>query len=108
MIYFVVPKGLNYSLRMFDTEQEAVAWTDARVPYLTQNGFNPHPYEVIAIDESACRYHHTASRRGYMSRKNPRGTIDFYRGKFGKGYVVLRPRWDTSNYIYVDYYILDD
>lgn len=48
--------------------------------------------------------HHTASRRGYVSRKSD-GRIEPYDGKFGKGYVILSPRWDTSQYVWITYYI---
>lgn len=48
--------------------------------------------------------HHTASRRGYISRKSD-GRIEPYDGRFGKGYVILRPRWDTTQYINVTYFV---
>ena len=48
--------------------------------------------------------HHTASAKGYFSRKVAE-ELEEYAGKFGKGYKVHRPRFDTSNYHYVDYYI---
>ena len=47
---------------------------------------------------------HTAAAQGYMSRKKTE-ELEEYMGKFGKGYKVHRPRFDTSNYHYVDYYI---
>ena len=50
------------------------------------------------------QYHHTASRRGYVSRRS-QGYIEPYAGRYGKGYVWVRPRWDTSYYVYVSYYI---
>lgn len=49
-------------------------------------------------------HHHTASRRGYVSRKYE-GIVKPYSGKFGVGYVVMLPRWDTTNYCYIQYYI---
>lgn len=48
--------------------------------------------------------HHTASRRGYVSRKSE-GVIESYTGKFGKGYAVITPRWDSTQYVYVTYYV---
>lgn len=48
--------------------------------------------------------HHTAAARGYVSRKCP-GIIKPYSGNFGTGYIVQRPRYDTTRYIYIDYYI---
>ncbi len=49
-------------------------------------------------------YHHTASRRGYISRKID-GIVEPYKGRFGEGYVILSPRYDTTVYISVSYYI---
>lgn len=34
--------------------------------------------------------HHTASARGYVSRKSS-GTIEKYVGRFGRGYKVITP-----------------
>jgi hypothetical protein len=48
--------------------------------------------------------HHTASRRGYESRKG-NGHCEPYSGRFGKGFIWVSPRWDTSSYVYVTYYI---
>ena len=49
--------------------------------------------------------HHTASRRGYVSRRNPDGIIESYSGKFGRGYIRVTPRWDTTQYVTVEYYV---
>lgn len=49
--------------------------------------------------------HHTASRRGYASRKAPEGRIESYSGKFGRGYVRVTPRWDTTQYVTIEYYV---
>ena len=48
--------------------------------------------------------HHIASRRGYVSRKGD-GIVEPYSGKFGKGYILVTPRFDTTQYVYVSYYI---
>jgi hypothetical protein len=56
--------------------------------------------------ENTMKLHHIASRRGYISRKSA-GEVESYKGKFGEGYIILRPRFDTTNYIYVEYYIAD-
>ena len=50
------------------------------------------------------RVHHTATRRGYESRKGD-GHVEEYNGRFGKGYIAITPRWDTTCYVYVTYYI---
>ena len=49
--------------------------------------------------------HHTATARGYISHKIEYFGPREYTGKFGTGYTVERPRWDTTNYHYIDYYI---
>lgn len=49
-------------------------------------------------------YHHTGSRRGYESRKGE-GHVEVYNGRFGQGYVAITPRWDTTQYVNVEYYI---
>lgn len=56
------------------------------------------------VAEGKLQVHHTASRRGYISRKSE-GKVEEYTGKFGTGYVLLTARWDTTNYCYVTYYI---
>ena len=48
--------------------------------------------------------HHTASRRGYLSRKSEQ-QVEEYSGKFGKGFILVTPRYDTTQYVYVTYYI---
>lgn len=60
---------------------------------------------VHEIESNAAYYlHHTASRRGYVSRKSS-GTVEPYSGKFGTGYVVISPRYDTTQYVNIAYYI---
>lgn len=62
--------------------------------------------KTIEEIERTMKLHHIASRRGYISRKSA-GEVETYKGKFGEGYIILRPRIDTTNYIYVEYYIAD-
>ena len=50
------------------------------------------------------RHHHRASRRGYLSRKCE-GTVEPYKGRFGKGYIIVTPRWDSTQYVNIDYYV---
>lgn len=56
-----------------------------------------------------CEERHTSSRRGYVSRRpNEDGTygkVFDYNGRFGEGYVLVRPRWDSTQYVYVTYFI---
>jgi len=55
-------------------------------------------------NDARYEYHHTASCRGYESRRGE-GHIEPYSGRFGKGYVWYIPRRDTAQYRYVAYYI---
>ena len=48
---------------------------------------------------------HTALMRGYVSRKNPEGVMLKYSGKWGTGYKVLTPSWESTRYCYVTYYV---
>lgn len=50
------------------------------------------------------KLHHTASRKGYESRKTS-GHVEPYSGKFGKGFILVTPRWDTTRFVNIEYYI---
>jgi hypothetical protein len=50
------------------------------------------------------KLHHTGSKRGYISRTSA-GVVSKYSGKFGTGYTISRPRYDTTQYVYVTYYV---
>lgn len=50
------------------------------------------------------KLHHTASAMGYVSRKSD-GYAEKYSGRFGKGYKLYLPRWDTTVYCTVEYWI---
>lgn len=58
----------------------------------------------INVNGKTYTLHHTASRRGYESRKG-NGHTEEYTGKFGAGYIVVTPRWDTTQYVNIAYYI---
>lgn len=60
-------------------------------------------YNQLKSDPMFIR-HHSASMRGYVSRKaDPQ--VYPYSGRFGEGYKVIMPRWDTTRYVYVVYYV---
>lgn len=48
---------------------------------------------------------HTAKRMGYVSRKKPDGIVVPYNGRYGTGYVHLTPRFDTTRFCNVTYYV---
>lgn len=74
---------------------------------MTENTQTPkNIYEVFALAHARkLEHHHTALFRGYVSRKNAGGIVEKYSGKFGKGYKVLRPNWNSTRYSKVDYFI---
>ena len=49
--------------------------------------------------------HHTSLLRGYVSRKNKSGIIEKYDGRFGKGYTIKKPNYQSTKYIFVEYWI---
>ena len=57
------------------------------------------------LGESPLKEHHTASARGYVSRKGT-GYTEAYRGRFGIGVVHHSPRYDSTSYHYKTYYTL--
>lgn len=82
--------------------------------------------DIITINGKNYEYHHTGSAYGYESRKPHKTPIDKhgrtlygdfgetdwehgrwieYDGRFGKGYIHISPRWDTTQYINKHYYI---
>lgn len=63
-----------------------------------------------AIDElysEGYEYHHYALKRGYISRKIV-GILKPYNGRFGEGYVIEKPRFDTTQYHVVQYFVRMD
>lgn len=57
--------------------------------------------------KKTCYFSHTSTRRGYVSRRGP-GKIIPYAGRYGSGYIHVRPRWDTTQFIYYDYYLFPE
>lgn len=51
--------------------------------------------------------HHTSVIMGYVSRKTW-ARIELYEGRFGKGFKLLEPRYDTSRFVYCTYYVKED
>ena len=59
------------------------------------------------LDNDNYYYHHSASRRGYVSRRC-KPQVEPYKGRFGEGYIVVKPRWDTTQYVGIEYHIKND
>lgn len=51
------------------------------------------------------KLHHTAMKSGYISRKNKDGIIEKYDGRFGKGFTVSKPNFESTRYYFISYYI---
>lgn len=47
---------------------------------------------------------HTSLVREYVSRKTG-SVIRPYKGRFGAGFAVLSPNWESSRYSFITYYI---
>ena len=50
------------------------------------------------------RRSHSATRQGYVSRKTA-GQVLEYRGRYGNGFVIDTPRFDSTRYILRTYYV---
>ena len=57
--------------------------------------------------DNGYREHHKALMRGYISRKKDY-VIEPYVGRFGIGFKVLQPRFDTTQYIDCTYFVLQE
>ena len=59
-----------------------------------------------ALKRLGFRFDHGATERGYISRK-----IDYkicpYIGRFGIGVKVIFPRYDSTQYVNIEYHIMD-
>ena len=58
------------------------------------------------LKEFGFRFDHSASERGYISRKIDCNIVP-YIGRFGIGVKVIFPRCDTTQYVDIEYHILD-
>ena len=58
------------------------------------------------LKELGFRFDHSASERGYISRKTDYKIVP-YIGRFGIGVKVIFPRTDTTQYVNIEYHILD-
>lgn len=48
--------------------------------------------------------HHKSAKAGYISRKL-QYVREEYHGRFGDGYILLRPRYDTQRYVTCEYWV---
>lgn len=54
--------------------------------------------------EKNYKFHHHALARGYVSRKHDPQILP-YNGRFGKGYKVVAPNYNSTRYCWVLYYV---
>ena len=79
----------TFPITPLSTEQKAQAWRTIMT--------NPKLH-----------FHHTATAQGYVSRKRKEFIIEPYKGRFGSGYKIHYPRYDTTQYHCVSYYIYEE
>ena len=58
-----------------------------------------------AMEDAGYRYSHTALVSGYVSRRNPDGYVEMYKGLYGEGLKELLPNWDSSRFCLCKYFI---
>ena len=54
--------------------------------------------------KEGCIEHHTATVRGYISRRSKLYAVAEYSGKYGEGYTILKPNYASTRYSYITYY----
>ena len=59
---------------------------------------------IKTLVQNGYSLHHTSAIAGYVSRKIW-ARIELYEGRFGKGFKILEPRYDTSRFVYCAYYV---
>lgn len=60
---------------------------------------------TISDIKANCKELHTSRARRYVSRRNHDGIAEEYKGRFGRGYKIYTPSWDSTTYCFVTYYI---
>ena len=64
--------------------------------------------DLLSLESNGVLYeHHEATCRGYLSRKLSPEELPVYpyKGKFGRGFKVLLPNWESTRYSRVKYFI---
>lgn len=60
---------------------------------------------VAEIENKGYRCVKTSWKRGYLSRMITEPVIREYNGRYGKGYTVEYPAWESTNYHYISYHV---
>ena len=58
-----------------------------------------------AVTQGTLKRVKTSMWRGYVSRKDKVTAVHPYKGKYGSGFCVYRPNWDSTRYSFVTYYV---
>lgn len=61
---------------------------------------------MVWCEKNGLHFHHSATGRGYVSRRIE-CECDPYKGRFGEGIIIKRPRWDTCQFYKVEYWLTD-
>lgn len=64
-----------------------------------------HEDLVNYLSEHGYKYHHTEPRRNYVSDRQRAFNAYMYNGKYGEGYIIETPRYNTTNYCWISYFI---
>jgi hypothetical protein len=59
----------------------------------------------MAVSAGKLKAVRTSMWRGYVSRKGKVNAAHPYEGRYGRGYCVYRPNWESTRYSFVTYYI---
>lgn len=54
--------------------------------------------------DTSLKLHHQAVAKGYVSRKCLT-YIGNYAGKYGEGIILVHPRFDSSRFVNIEYYV---
>lgn len=69
---------------------------------------NPTTLEFVnALNRFGLVFHHAATARGYSSRRHDNGVATPYEGRFGFGIIIHRPRYNTTQYHTIVYYVFE-
>ena len=71
------------------------------------NDFSEYSDFIDELYEDGYQFHHSALKRGDMSRKIE-GVVSYYNGRFGEGYIIEKPRYDTTQYHTIQYFVWMD
>ena len=57
------------------------------------------------VNHSDFEPHHTAWSEGYISRYLEEGLVRVYSGRFGDGYILSKPSWESTRFHRRTYYV---